>query len=444
MSGELSAAHPEPPAGGALRIALLAYRGNPHCGGQGVYARHLTGALADLGHHVEVLSGPPYPELDERVRLQRVPSLDLYRQPDPFRRPRWDELRSSIDVAEVALMCTAGFPEPYTFSVRARRALARRRHDFDVVHDNQCLGTGLLGIQSPAPAGLGIPVVATIHHPVTVDRRVELAHAAGLGRRLALRRFYGFTRMQSRVARRLARVITVSQSSLDDIVAEHGVERARVRIVPVGVDRDRWRPLPGVARVPGRLMTTASADVSMKGLAYLVEALAKVRTERPDTELVVVGAPKPDGAVARLIDRLAIGHAVRFVTGVSDERIVELYAEAEVAVVPSLYEGFSLPAVEAMACGVPVLATTGGALPEVVGDDGRTAVLVPPGDAGALAGAIVALRDDPVRRAGLGHAGRRRAVERFSWRATAQATVRQYREVIASAASAAPAEDMPC
>jgi glycosyltransferase involved in cell wall biosynthesis len=185
-------------------------------------------------------------------------------------------------------------------------------------------------------------------------------------------------------------------------------------------------------------MTTASADVSMKGLAYLLEALAKVRTEHPGTELVVVGAPKPDGPVDRMIDRLAIGGAVRFVTGVSDERVVELYAEAEVAVVPSLYEGFSLPAVEAMACGVPLVATTGGALPEVVGADGRTAVLVPPADAGALAAAIVALRDDPGRRRALGRAGRARAVERFSWRATARATVEQYREVIAMGPPAGP------
>ncbi|MDP8988320.1 MAG: glycosyltransferase, partial [Actinomycetota bacterium] len=189
-----------PPADGPLRIAVLTYRGNPHCGGQGVYVRHLTRALADLGHHVEVLSGPPYPELDACVGLQRLPSLDLYRQPDPFRVPRLREFRDRIDVAEFALMCTAGFPEPLTFSLRTRRALAARPHDFDVVHDNHSLGSGLLGVQAPPPGGLGLPVVATVHHPVTVDRRLELAHAPDARRALALRRFYGFGRMQGRVA----------------------------------------------------------------------------------------------------------------------------------------------------------------------------------------------------------------------------------------------------
>ncbi len=415
----------------ALRIALLAYRGNRHCGGQGVYVLHLTRALADLGHHVEVLGGPPYPDLDDRVRLQRVPGLDLYRQPDPFRRPRLAELRHWTHVAELALMCTAGFPEPLVFSLRARAELARRLADFDIVHDNQSLGTGLLRIQAPPPWGLGLPVVATIHHPVTVDRRVELAHAADWKRRLTLRRFYGFTRMQTRVARRLPRILTVSQASLADIVADHGVSRERLAVVPAGVDAQRWRPLPSVARVPGRLVTTASADVSMKGLAYLLEALAKIRSERPDVELVVVGTPKPNSLLPGLIEQLGLGGAVRFLADVSDDRIVELYAEAEVAVVPSLYEGFSLPAVEAMACGVALVATTGGALPEVVGADGRAGVLVPPGDAGALALAVLGLLADPERRATLGRVGRQRVVERYSWRAAAEATVGHYREVIA-------------
>lgn len=415
----------------ALRIALLAYRGNPHCGGQGVYVRHLTRALADLGHHVEVLSGPPYPDLDDRVRLQRVAGLDLYRQPDPFRRPRLAELRHWTHVAELGLMCTAGFPEPLVFSLRARAALAKRRSDFDIVHDNQSLGTGLLCIQAPRPRGLDIPVLATIHHPVTVDRRMELAHATDWKRRLTLRRFYGFTRMQAHVAQHLPRILTVSQTSLDDIVADHGVSQDRLAVVPAGVDAQRWRPLAAVSRIPGRLVTTASADVSMKGLSYLLEALAKIRPERPDAELVVVGAPKPDSLLPGLIDRLGLCGAVRFLSDVSDERIVELYAEAEVAVVPSLYEGFSLPAVEAMACGVALVATTGGALPEVVGADGRAGVLVPPADAGALAVAVLGLLADPERRAALGRAGRQRVVDRYSWRAAAEATAGHYREVMA-------------
>ncbi|HET6793919.1 MAG TPA: glycosyltransferase family 4 protein [Acidimicrobiales bacterium] len=422
--------------GERLRIAYLAYRGNPHSGGQGVYTRHLTAELAALGHHVEVFGGQPYPELEESVPLVRVPSLDLYRSPDPFRVPHPREVRDRIDLLEFGLMCTAGFPEPLTFSLRARRVLAGRRGDFDIVHDNQCLGRGLLGMIDD-----GWPLVATLHHPITVDRDLELAHATTRRRRVTLRRWYGFLRMQAAVARQLPSIVTVSQSSRSDIVDQMGVDPARLSVVPVGVDHRRFRPMPDVARVPGRIMTTASADVPLKGLVPLLEALAKVRTER-HAELVVIGKPRPESRVNETIERLGLGSAVRFVSGVSDEEIVRLYAESEVAAVPSLYEGFSLPAIEAMACGVCLVATTGGALPEVVGTHGETGLLVPPKDPSALADALGRALDDAGLRARLGETGRRRVLERYTWRATAQGTVEVYRALLEQRAAAGlPAGD---
>ena len=417
---------PEPADPEALRVALLAYRGNPHSGGQGVYAHYLTRELLALGHTVEVFSGPPYPRLVPGVPVVEVPSLDLYRPEDPFRTPALGEFRDLIDVAEFATMCAAGFPEPLTFSLRARRALRSRRDDFDVVHDNQCLGYGILGI-----ARDGLPVVGTIHHPITVDRDLELSHAEGWRRQMSVRRWYGFVRMQKRVAQRIPRVLTVSESSAGDIAAQMGVRRDRMSVVPVGVDTGLFRPLPDVARVPGRLMTTASADVPLKGLVPLLEAVAKVRTER-HVELVVVGQPRDGSLVPATIERLGLDGAVTIAGVVDNLRMIELYAEAEVAVVPSLYEGFSLPAVEAMACGLPLVTTTGGALPEVVGADGECALLVPPNDPGALAAAIVRALDDADLRARLGAAGRDRVLERFTWRATAEATVDVYRQVIRS------------
>ena len=411
-----------------LRVALLAYRGKPHCGGQGVYVRHLSAALADLGHHVEVLGGQPWPELDPRVPLVKLRSLDIYNDHFPMRMPGVWELKGAADLLEVTAFSVGQFPEPLAFSVRAWQHLRARRHDFDLVHDNQSLGYGLLAIQA-----MGLPVLATIHHPITVDRRLEMAAARTRYRKLTLHRWYSFTTMQTRVARRLPRVVTVSESSLDDISRDHRVPPERLHVVPVGVDTTSFRPLDHVARVPGRLMTTASADVAMKGLRFLLEALAKVRTEREDAHLVVIGKPREATETMATIERLGLGRVVEFVSGVPEERIVELYAEAELAVVPSLYEGFSLPAVEAMACAVPLVATTGGALPEVAGRDRETAFLVPPGDAGALATTILAALADPELRARVGAAGRERVAERWSWRATAEATVEQYRALLEDA-----------
>jgi glycosyltransferase involved in cell wall biosynthesis len=416
---------PEPKQG-RLRVAFLVYRGNPRCGGQGVYTRHLCRELAALGHAVTVFAGPPYPDLEGAVELVKVPSLELYREPDPFRVPRLSEFATSTDVLEYALMCTGGFPEPLTFSLRARRLLAARRGEFDLVHDDQCLGRGILGMMRD-----GWPVLATIHHPITVDRELDLVHAEDWRRRASLRRWYGFVGMQTRVARRVERVITVSESSRRDIAEHLGVEPGRIAVVPVGVDSSLFRPLPKTPRVPGRIMTTASADVPMKGLVPLLEALAKLRTERDDAHLVVVGRLREGSTVPAVLERLGLSRSVRFVSGVSDQEIVQLYAEAQLAVVPSLYEGFSLPAIEAMSCGVPLVATTGGALPEVVGRDGVAALLVRPDDPGELAQAMeVALSDEGLRLR-LAEAGRRRVAERFTWEVTARGTAEQYFELLA-------------
>lgn len=459
---------------GGLSVALLSYRSKPHCGGQGVYVRYLSRELAALGHRVTVFSGPPYPDLDEvdegasaaggSIDLVRVPSLDLYREPDPFRIPRLREYRDGIDVLEVATMLTGGFPEPRTFSLRAARILRERLRageHFDVVHDNQTLGDGLLDIQA------NLPLVTTIHHPISQDLRTDLAAARGW-RRLSLRRWYGFVRMQARVARRLRHLLTVSHSSARDIVTDFGLDPGALQVVPLGVDTHVFHPRAGSValdaeavafgraasealdgdapsipssippsvevgeldaqgRVVGRLVAMASADTPLKGVDTLLHALVGLPEAR---ELVLVATPGE--RTRRLLAQLGLEERVRFVSGVSDAELAALLASAQVACVPSRYEGFSLPAVEAMACGTPVVASRAGALPEVLGDDGLAARLVPPGDAGALREALHDLLTHPELRGRMGAAGRERAVARFDWSAVAVATTAAYRSAIAA------------
>ena len=408
-----------------LRIAFLTYRGHPYTGGQGVYTRHMARELTALGHSVEVISGPPYPHLDSGIRLTELPSLDLYRMPDPFRIPRLSEFKDRFDVLEYFITAAATFAEPLTFSLRAHRELAGRLEQFDIVHDNQCLGTGIWKIHQA-----GLPVLETIHHPITVDRRLETEHAPTAWKRFTKNRFYAFTNMQTKVAQKLPRILTVSSNSYEDIIRDHKVDAERLHIVNVGVDTNQFRPLDDISPVPGRLMTTASADVAMKGLAFLLEALAKLRTENDSIHLVVIGKPKYDSKATKLIKELRLSEHIEFVSGVSDERIVELYNEAQIAIVPSLYEGFSLPAIEAMSCGVPLIATTGGALPEVVGEDGVTALQVAPGNSEDLAAKIRWARKEPKLRSPIGSAGRQRVVKNYSWRITAEKTVEHYRALL--------------
>ena len=409
--------------GRSLRIALLSYRSKPHSGGQGIYVRALSRELAELGHRVEVVSGQPYPELDGGVPITRLPSLDLYREPDPFRTPRPSEFRDWVDVAEWATMCTAGFPEPMTFSLRAARHLLPRAAEFDVVHDNQSLGWGLLRL-----VRAGLPTGATVHHPIAIARDLELAATGSRRRRLTLRRWYAFTRMQARVAGQLDGVTTVSENSRRDIVTHLGLSPHGIDVIPVGIDPDEFTPPPdGQPRDPDSILVITSADVALKGLVHLLEALAKLRTERP-VRLTVVGTARPGGPAEAALDRLALRDAVRFTGPVPEAELVDLLQRATVVAIPSLYEGFSLPALEAMACATPLVTTDAGALPEVVGSEAGLRVRA--GDVGELTAALQLVLDSPSLADQLGRAGRRRVLESYTWRSTAQRTADWYSDVL--------------
>lgn len=403
-----------------LRICLLSYRSNPHCGGQGVYLKNLSSALVRLGHRVDVVTGPPDLPLDPAVTVHRLACLDLYDPADPFRVPSLKELSHPVNLMEWLGVSTMGFPEPFTFGLRAYAFLRDRFGRYDVVHDNQSLSYGLWAI------GRRVPTVATIHHPITVDRDIAVRSAQAWWLKFKYWRWYSFVGMQKRVSRTFSHIITVSRSAARDISREFGIPPERFRPVPLGIDTGLFYPLPHVQREPGRIIVTNSADTPLKGLEYLLQAVARVARSRP-VHLVVIGAPREGSGIAARIRELGIGERITFTGRIDHGEFVHQYARASLAVVPSVYEGFGLPVGEAMACAVPVVSTTGGALPEVVGSAG---LLVPPADAAALARAIVELLEHPARAAALGAAGYRRVRAGFTWDRTAAATVDAYREVI--------------
>ncbi|WP_419827118.1 glycosyltransferase family 4 protein [Sphingomonas sp.] len=390
-----------------MRIAFLCYRSDPRVGGQGVFVRHVAGALVRRGHHVDILSGPPYPEPVRGARLVPIPSLDLYAQPHHGHRAlRPRHLLSLADSYEYMAHLSGGFPEPYTFGRRVAHHLRRHRAAYDVVLDNQTLASGLLAVERA-----GLPVIAIVHHPIARDRELALAAEPSPKGQWLIRRWYGFVAMQERVARRLRGIVTVSRASADDVVARMGVARERITVAPPGVDHGVFRHRTDVERLPARIVTTASADVPLKGLRFLLEAYAALLADHPALELVVVGRLREDGVTAETLDRLGLRARVRFVHDLPDDELAALFASATLCVTPSLYEGFGLPAAEAMACGAPVVVSDGGALPEVVGDAG---LVVPRGDAGALARAIAELLADPARRGAMAAASLARA-RLFSW-----------------------------
>ena len=407
---------------------MLAYRGKPHVGGQGVYVREMSKALVELGHTVEVFGGPPYPDLDDKVPLHKFPSLEIFNDHYPGRIPGFWEIKDYPDFVEVCSYLTGNFSEPLSFSMRAFRALKERSDEFDLVIDNGSLAYGNLKIQKK----LGLPILGIIHHPITVDRRLELDNARTFLERLGKRRWYAFTRMQTRVCQKIQRIITVSESSKEDISHDHKVDINKIHVVPIGIDTDFFAPQTDIERIPGRIVSTASADVPLKGQKFLLEAIAKVRDEFPHVHLELVGKQREGSTTAETLNQLGLDDIVRFNQGISYEELVNLLASAEVAIVPSLYEGFSIPAIEALSCGAPLIASTGGALPEVAGPHLETCLAVPPGDSDALADQIKYAFQNPDLCRKIGLAGRQRVIEKWSWRESAITTAEHCKTLLSS------------
>jgi len=402
-----------------LKICLVGYRCNPYSGGQGIYIHYLSKALVEAGHKVDVISGQPYPQLDERVNLIKLPSLNLF-EPKYHHalelRPR--HLLSFTDFFEWFSMLTGGFPEPYTFGRRLVQYFEREDPDYDIVHDNQSLCYGVLQLQEK-----GIPVVTTIHHPITSDLAIALMNTRSWRVKILIWRWHWFLNMQKKVVPQLDHLTTVSKASRRDIADAFSISTKKIKVIHNGIDTEVFKPLPEIKKKSFRIMATASADIPLKGLDYLLKAVALLVPDHPQLELMVLGKLKEDGETKKLIGKLSIEKHLHFVSGVTTQELVELYAEATLVVVPSIYEGFGLPAGEAMACGLPVISTDGGALPEVVGNSG---IIVPVQNEQAIAEAIRKLLADPEKQEQLSRKARARIVELFSWQGAAQELVEFY------------------
>jgi glycosyltransferase involved in cell wall biosynthesis len=315
-------------------------------------------------------------------------------------------------------------PEPFAFSARALQAVAARLRagaSYDIVHDIQCLGWGVLALRS-----MGLPVVSTVHHPLTVDRRASFVRDESFSDALGTMTFYPIG-MQSFVARRLTRVFTSSRTSARQISRDFGVAPERLRMVANGVDTDLFRPDPAVARRQNEILCVGRASDPNKGIKTLIEALALLP---PEVTLTLVDENNPGNTGRKRARELGCEKRLNLVGRVATDELVRLYQRATLVAVPSRYEGFGLPAVEAMACGTPVVACRAGALPEVI-EVGGGGLLVERDDPESLAGGIRTLLDRPSHRAELGDRGRERIVAAYAWPRVAEATAAVYEEVLA-------------
>ena len=399
-----------------MKIALLSYRSHPFSGGQGIYIRHLSNAFNALGHEVFVISGPPYPELSKGVKLIKIPSLDLFSVDSRIKAFRLRFLLSPIDLIEWLGIMSGGFPEPYVFGKRLESFLKDTEIKFDVLLDNQSLCYSLLNIQK------SYPLVTTIHHPITRDHKIALDNARNWKERLSTNRWHGFLKMQKKVAPKLQKIICPSAQSKEDVIEEFLVERDSIEVVLNGIDVNSFRFRGDKRPHTNRIVTTASADIPLKGLKYLIRSLPEIIKKFPDTNLQVIGRSPQGGGIRKLISKLNLVDKVSFHSELSESEVVEIYSCAEIAVIPSLYEGFGFGAGEAMSCGVPLISTTSGGLKEVIGD---AAIIIKSGSSEEIEKAVIELFSNPNKQELYSHLGRKRMEDKFDWLVSAN----QYLEI---------------
>ncbi|HOK00976.1 MAG TPA: glycosyltransferase family 4 protein [Spirochaetota bacterium] len=406
-----------------MRVLISGYRGNPYCGGQGIYIYNLSRELAKLGVEVDVMVGPPYPDpLEEWATVYKIENLNIWSiktKDIPYE--KLVRIFSPWNFADYILTRLHMFPEMETYSFRAFFALKKilKEKRYDIIHDIQSLGWATVPMK-----GYGIPIVTTVHHPLTKDREADLMGNFGLWDKTTTILFYPLV-MQSFVIKRLDRVITSFREGITELNKAFGVKPEKVSVVYNGMDVDLFQNT-GEPREENALLFVGNTEDSKKGLIYLFEAMTML-PENVTLTIVDDGPPKKMTA-ADMIKKFNLSHRVKFTGKLSYEALVSLYSRKTILVMSSLFEGFGLPAVEAMACKTPVVVTTAGSLKEVVTED--CGILVPPKDPIALKDAILKLLSDSELRKKMGENGRRRAVENFSWPVAAKNTLKVYEDVI--------------
>ena len=406
-----------------MKIGLLSYRSHPYSGGQGIYIKHLSKALKGLGHEVSVLSGPPYPELDQSIELIKIPSLGLFETEDRMKKFNLNLFFNPIDFYEWITVMTGGFPEPYTYGKRVLRYLRENQKEFDIILDNQSLSGSLLSIQKI------YPLAVTIHHPITKDYKLEMESASNWKEKLSSTRWHNFLPMQKRVVPRLQNIICVSQPSKEDVINEFLAAKDNIRVIPNGIDINTFKPSGLTKELNFRIVTTASADIPLKGLRHLLSALPRIISKFPLTTLTVIGKSPKKSKLNKIIDDLELEDRIIFKSGVSEEEIVEIYHRSDLAVIPSLYEGFGFGAGEAMACGIPLISTDSGGLKQVIGD---AALKIKPGSVEEIEEGILKLFNEDELRTQLAIKGRKRMEEMFDWNIAAKNYAGFFEEIIQS------------
>ena len=395
-----------------LNIAISSYRSAPFGGGQGIFIYELSKALQALGHKVDIISGPPYPNLEPEINLIKSPGLDLFstfvfqERISLFKKKK---NKTQEDWYEFFSALLGGFPEIKTFGERLKELVSNS--SYDVLIDNQSVSFGILEIQKT------LPVLEIIHHPITKDYQYDIQFSKGIIQKISKWRWFSFLKMQKKVAPNLNAISTPSLNSKKDIAKDFNVSTKKISVIPNGIDFEKFSPKSDISRTMGQIITTASADVPLKGLDFTLQAIAVLIKDFPYLRLIIIGAPRIGGHTERLIQKLKIEANIVYKTNLTKEEIAIEYANSNIAVVSSLYEGFGFPVGEAMACSIPLIATNVASIPEITSN---FAELIPACDSKSIERSIRNILSNPEKYQTRADEGRQHIIDNFDWKKIAQ------------------------
>ena len=347
----------------SLKIALLSYRSDPFSGGQGIYIKNISEALHNKGHEITIFSGNPLPEVNKAIKVVRIETPGFFETFDSLERLK---IFTSLEKNRLNFMdffetFTGTFTEPVFFGERLvkNKYFQETVDEFDIFHDNQSI--------SSYPETVLKKLVTTLHHPIHVDKEIDLTSEKSFLKRLSIKRWYSFLNFQKKNLKAVKKVISPSLSSKNDICRYFDYPSKNISVIWNGINLDDCK-FHQRESFSANFVTIISADVPMKNLKTVLKALYLLKQDGLNAKLTIVGDLREDNK--KLIDRLGLTKEITYKSKLPRKQLIQSLNNADIGIAPSKYEGFGFPLVEMIATGLPVIVSDKASLPELAGNAG--------------------------------------------------------------------------
>ena len=346
-----------------LKIGLLSYRSDPFSGGQGIYIKNVSEALQKRGHEITIFSGNPLPIVSNKIKVVEINTPGYFETFNSFERFKIFQAqeKTRLDLWDFIETFTGTFTEPIFFGDRLLQntEFAKTADSYDVFHDNQSI--------SNYPDSVNKKLITTLHHPIHVDRDIDLENESSFLRKLAIKRWYSFLNFQKKNLKKVKKIISPSKSSKEDICHYFQYPAEQISVIWNGIDLADCK-FHQRTSFNSEFVTIISSDVPMKNLRNILKALYLLKKDGLGAKLTIIGDLREDNK--KLINDLDLNDLVSFRRKLPRNELIKILNASDIGIAASSYEGFGFPLVEMIATGLPVIVSDKASLPELAGEAG--------------------------------------------------------------------------